>query len=78
MTGTEKRREGRQMKTVETIRRVGSPGCEELGEAGLVDTAGCCELCHSAERHTGMALGPCRVVLPDEGEPSSAARLKNS
>ena len=42
-------------------------GCATLGEEGLLDTSGCCDLCHSVEEHgRGRFLpGPCRVVLPD-------------
>ncbi len=44
-------------------------GCEELGMMGLVDTSGCCERCHSAERHVSERFsGPCRAKLPDGGE----------
>jgi len=44
-------------------------GCEELGRAGLMDTSGCCEICHSAdERPLIGTLGPCRVPLPDGRE----------
>ena len=40
--------------------------CEELGRMGLVDTSGCCEQCHYAERYTtGLVAGPCRAALPD-------------
>ena len=41
-------------------------GCEELAVMGLMDTAGCCEICHSAERYApGGSLGPCRATLPN-------------
>ncbi len=44
-------------------------GCEELGMMDLVDTSGCCERCHSAERHLrGGYRGPCRAKLPDGRE----------
>jgi hypothetical protein len=40
--------------------------CEELGRMGLVNTSGCCERCHYAERYaTGLVAGPCRVSLPN-------------
>jgi hypothetical protein len=40
--------------------------CEELGRMGLVNTSGCCERCHYAERYaTGLVAGPCRASLPD-------------
>ena len=42
-------------------------GCEELGRLGLLDTSGCCELCHTTEKYTRgrYFLGPCHVALPD-------------
>jgi hypothetical protein len=40
--------------------------CEELGRMGLVNTSGCCERCHYAERYaTSLVAGPCRVSLPN-------------
>ena len=40
--------------------------CEELGRMGLVNTSGCCERCHYAERYaTSLVAGPCRAALPD-------------
>ena len=56
------------MRTVRTDRYVETLGCAELGRAELLDTRGCCSICHSAERHTPFALGPCRVTLPDGRE----------
>jgi hypothetical protein len=42
--------------------------CLDLEKMGLLDTAGCCETCHSAEGPAldgVVALGPCRATLPD-------------
>lgn len=47
---------------------MGTLGCAELAERGLLDGAACCEACHSAEGYApGFVLGPCRVVLPGGG-----------
>lgn len=61
---------------MQTTSRIGGPrggddfvGCEELGRMDFVDTSGCCERCHSAERHVRDDFrGPCRVALPDGRE----------
>jgi len=42
--------------------------CPDLEGMGLLDTAECCEMCHSAESLTldgVVSLGPCRATLPD-------------
>lgn len=45
----------------------GAVGCVELGKLGLLDTSGCCELCHSAVEYAPgcFCLGPCHARLPD-------------
>lgn len=43
-------------------------GCRELGMRDLVDTSGCCEVCHSADRHAPIVFGPCQATLPDGRE----------
>lgn len=44
-------------------------GCGELGEAGLLDVGGCCEICHSTDAYPMLRVGgPCRVMLAGGGE----------
>ena len=57
-------------ETIKDVARtawVSAVGCEELGRLGLLDTSGCCELCHTAEKYMkGRSfLGPCHATLPD-------------
>ena len=55
------------MQTAKRNTRTSALSCADLEEMGLLDTAECCETCHSAEGHTldGVAsLGPCRAALP--------------
>jgi hypothetical protein len=54
------------MQTTVGTAQASAVSCEELGRMGLVDTSGCCERCHYAERYTtGLVAGPCRAALPD-------------
>lgn len=51
---------------MQTATLASAVGCEELERMGLVETSGCCERCHQAERYaSGLVAGPCRVALPD-------------
>lgn len=44
-------------------------GCSDLGETGVLDIAGCCEICHSADAYSMVrVIGPCRVALAGGGE----------
>ncbi len=44
-------------------------GCSDLGETGVLDIAGCCEICHSADVYSMVrVIGPCRVALAGGGE----------
>lgn len=44
-------------------------GCAELGEAGLLDVGGCCEICHSTDAYPTLRVsGPCHVILAGGGE----------
>ncbi|MGH3148190.1 MAG: hypothetical protein ACRDTR_20595 [Rubrobacter sp.] len=57
------------MREFSKVGLAGAVGCEELGRLGLMDTALCCKICHSVERHVpGVPLGPCRAQLPGGGE----------
>ena len=56
------------MRSTEVEGYVEALGCAALGRAELVATLLCCEVCHSAEKYTFSALGPCRVTLPDGRE----------
>ena len=57
------------METIATAARKSAVGCKELEKRGLVEFSGCCEVCHSAEKHGFVVpLGPCRATLPDGGE----------
>ena len=39
-----------------------------MGEWGVVDVAGCCAICHSADRYAGdLSPGPCLATLPGGG-----------
>lgn len=51
-----------RMQTVVGAAQASVLGCEELGRMGLVNTFGCCERCHQADRHApGLVAGPCRA-----------------
>ena len=42
--------------------------CSDLEKMGMLDTAECCEMCHSAQGHAldgVVSLGPCRATLLD-------------
>ncbi len=65
------------MRAIETLHRVEATGCADLGERGLVDTARCCEACHSADIYApGPVPGPCRAGLPDGEEVSVCCSAK--
>ncbi len=63
MTGAEQdqRTRGERVRTARKNTRTSA--------LSLLDTAECCETCHSAEGHAldgVVSLGPCRTTLPDD------------
>jgi len=70
MTGAEQdqRTRGEHVQTAKRNTRTSDLCCPDLEGMGLLDTAECCEMCHSAESLTldgVVSLGPCRATLPD-------------
>ncbi len=70
MTGADQDQRTREERVQTARKNTGTSAlsCSDLEGMGLLNTAECCETCHSAEGLTldgVVSLGPCRATLPD-------------